>query len=402
MPAGPLEERAPPDRPTQAGPFGLRFDYNDGARVLLPNADQPWRVRLTDLETGSVLFDATVASGIVRSTRRHFLRIRIEVWRGGEAAPVLRHDYDARGQKVLIQFPAGTLGDTIGWFPSVERFQEAHGCSVTCTLRDRFISLFRNAYPALALRTAAEVEPERFYATYKVMLYYGDDEHRHQPSDYQLIGLHHAAAYMLGIEPSEDPPRLTIADDSRPLAEPYVCIAVQSTAQCKKWNNPAGWREVTGFLRGIGYRVVCIDQEPVHGQGLVWTHIPHGAEDQTGDRPLAERARWLRHAAAFVGVSSGLSWLAWAAGCPVVLISGFPHPLTEFRTPYRVINWHACNSCWNDVRLRFDSRDYFWCPRQKDTPRQFECSKLITAAHVIATLRRIPGLDVAREHPMPV
>ena len=83
-------------------------------------------------------------------------------------------------------------------------------------------------------------------------------------------------------------------------------------------------------------------------------------------------------------------------------MAGLGRWLTEFRTPYRVINWHACNSCWNDVRLRFDSRDYFWCPRQKDTPRQFECSKLITAAHVIATLRRIPGLDVAREDPMPV
>ncbi len=104
------------------------------------------------------------------------------------------------------------------------------------------------------------------------------------------------------------------------------------------------------FLKASGYRVICIDQKPVHGAGMVWNHIPHGAEDETGDRPLAERARWLRHAAFFVGLSSGLSWLAWAAGTPVVLISGFTHPTNEFATPYRVINWHACNSCWNDVR----------------------------------------------------
>jgi len=42
--------------------------------------------------------------------------------------------------------------------------------------------------------------------------------------------------------------------------------------------------------------VVCIDQKPMHGKGLVWNHIPHGVEDQTGDRPLLERARWLKHA----------------------------------------------------------------------------------------------------------
>ena len=92
------------------------------------------------------------------------------------------------------------------------------------------------------------------------------------------------------------------------------------------WNNPAGWREVVAHLKGRGYRVICIDQKPVHGTGLVWNHIPHGAEDETGDIPLAERARWLRHATAFVGLSSGLSWLAWAAGTPVVLIRGLDLP----------------------------------------------------------------------------
>jgi hypothetical protein len=57
-----------------------------------------------------------------------------------------------------------------------------------------------------------------------------------------------------------------------------------------------------------------------------------------------------------------------------------------------VINWHACNGCWNDVRHRFDHKDYLWCPRHAGTPRQFECTRLITATQVIGTLKRIPGL----------
>jgi hypothetical protein len=44
------------------------------------------------------------------------------------------------------------------------------------------------------------------------------------------------------------------------------------------------------------------------------------------------------------------------------------------------------------VRHRFDHRDFLWCPRHAGTPRQFECTRLITAAQVIATLERIPGL----------
>jgi hypothetical protein len=92
-----------------------------------------------------------------------------------------------------------------------------------------------------------------------------------------------------------------------------------------------------------------------------------------------------------VGLSSGLSWLAWAAGTPVVMISGFTHPTNEFATPYRIVNYHACNSCWNDVRHRFDHKDFMYCPRHKDTPRQFECTRLITAEHVKTTISRIPG-----------
>ena len=209
------------------------------------------------------------------------------------------------------------------------------------------------------------------------------------------------AEYILGVDPTEEPPRLAPPDESRPVAEPYVCIGVQGSTQCKTWNNPYGWRELIAFLKANGYRVVCIDKSPVNGAGTTWTHIPHGAEDETGDRPLTERARWLRHANFFIGLSSGLSWLAWAAGTPVVLISGFTHPSNEFTTPYRVINWHACNSCWNDVRERFDHKNFRWCPRHAGTPWQFECTRLIAAEQVKQTVRTIPEFGVPRHQRHP-
>jgi autotransporter strand-loop-strand O-heptosyltransferase len=203
-----------------------------------------------------------------------------------------------------------------------------------------------------------------------------------------------AAGYILGVDPTEVPPRISIPDQSRPIAERYVCIAVQSTLQAKYWNNPTGWREVVSFLREAGYRVFCIDLKHTHGQGLVLTRMPEGAEDETGDKPLLERARLLKHADFFIGLSSGLSWLAWAVGTPVVMISGFTHPTNEFFTPYRIINYHTCNSCWNDPLVKFDRHDFLSCPRHKDTPRQFECTRLITAEQVKAMLRRIPGFGV--------
>ena len=49
---------APAPRPTQQGPRGIRFDFNDGFRVTVPESDRPWKVRLSDLDTGAVLFEA--------------------------------------------------------------------------------------------------------------------------------------------------------------------------------------------------------------------------------------------------------------------------------------------------------------------------------------------------------
>lgn len=377
----------PAAMPTQEGPIGIRYDFNDGCRVVLPEGD--WRVRLSDLDTGNILYETAIKAGRINSSKRYYLRCRIEVWSGGKA--VLQHDYSCEGRDVLVQFPVGTIGDTMGWFPYAVKFQTLHGCRLFCAMAEWLIPLFKEAYPEITLISHEQVEPERYYATYSMGLFFDDEEHIHQPCDFRQVGLHRTAGYILGVDPTEVPPRLTLPDESRPIPERYVCIAAQSTAQPKYWNNPSGWREIIAFLKNAGYRVICIDRQPVHGTGIVWNHIPWGAEDQTGDRPLVERARWLRHAEFFVGLSSGLSWLAWAAGTPVVMISGFTHPTNEFTTPYRVINYHACNSCWNDVRVRFDHKDFLWCPRHAGTPRQFECTRLITAEAVKTVIRRIPG-----------
>ena len=392
--AGTIQAYPPPaSRPTQAGPGGIQFDFNLGGRITLPPG-AAWRVRLTDLDTRNLLFESSNEGAFVSSFKRYYVRLGIEVWKDG--VPFFTHDYDCSGQDVLIQFPVGTLGDVLAWFPYADRFARLHGCNLTCAMSELISPLLEAAYPHIRFVSHAEVRErklaETFYATYCLGLFFDDAANQWQPCDFRHVGLHRTAGYILGVDPAEEAARIDLPDESRPIDEPYVVIAAQSSSQAKYWNNPAGWRDVIATLKQAGYRVVCIDQKAVHGTGLVWNHLPHGAEDETGDRPLAERARWLRHASAFIGLSSGLSWLAHAAGVPVVLISGFTHPSNEFETPYRVINYHACNSCWNDPRVRFDHNDFLWCPRQAGTGRQFECTRLITSAQVIAALKRVPKL----------
>jgi autotransporter strand-loop-strand O-heptosyltransferase len=379
--------------PTQQGPKGLHFDFNDGCRVLLPESEHLWHVRISDLDTGNILFDTKLKSGRVNSSARYFVRFRLEIWQNEES--LLVHEYSAADREVLIRFPVDTIGDVMGWFPYAVKFKERHGCRLTCAMQERLIALYRDAYPDITFITEDQVQPERYYATYSLAVYYRQNTMFHHkdyvPCDFRFVGLHRAAGYILGVDPTEMRPRIALTDDSRPIAEPYVCIAVQSTLQAKYWNNPTGWNDIVGFLKQSGYRVICIDLKPVHGKGAYWTQMPYGAEDLTGDRPLLERARYLKHADFFVGLTSGLSWLAWAMGAPVVMISGMTHPLNEFSTPYRVINYHVCNSCWNDPRADFNRGDFLTCPRQGNTPRQFECTRLITAEQVKSVIRTIPG-----------
>lgn len=399
-----------PVRPTLEAPEGIRFDFNDGLRVQFPEEGGPWHIIFRDLDTGVILYAQDVEKGsYVTSVKKFFVRFRLEIFRKEELdafaarvkrdpyladdetqrpKPFFKHDYDAKNRVVMIQLPVSTIGDTLGWFPYVEKFREKHQCHVLAVLQPHLADLLRDQYPEITFITKEEVPDCEPYACYYLGLFFRGDVD-HQPCDFRYIGLHRTAGYILGVDPGDERPRFNLSAP-RKIEEPYVCIAVQSSSQAKYWNNPHGWHDVVKFLKDSGYRVLCMDRDRVHGHGLVYNHIPHGCEDFTGNRPLQERIDIIKDADMFIGLSSGLSWLAWGCGVPVVMISGFTNPTNEFYTPYRIINFHTCNSCWNDMRVDFDHFDFLWCPRHKGTDRQFECSKLITSEQVIKVIKSVP------------
>ena len=108
--------------------------------------------------------------------------------------------------------------------------------------------------------THEEVKAEQFYASYCIGLFFDDKEFTFQPCDFRYVGLHRTAGYILGVDPTEVPPKLALSDASRPIPEPYVCIAVQSTTQSKYWNNPEGWRAIVKMLKEAGMTILLVEQ----------------------------------------------------------------------------------------------------------------------------------------------
>lgn len=386
-----------PEPPTQEAIDGILFDFNYGLRVKIPQNGKSYRIRFVDLENMATLYDTITPNDhecLLLSKKKYFVRYRLVISDPQDDKLLFKHDFDATNKEVVVRFPNPGLGDAIGWFSYVERFQKKHHCKLTCVVGDWFTNIVKDQYPDITFAPKEDTKDIKSYASYNIGIFaIGDFDN--QPIDHRYIGLHKASGAILGVDLAENPPRFNLSAP-RKIKEKYVCIAVQASGLAKMWNNPIGWDNVVDFLLAQGYRVLCIDKEKMTGMGGTYNRKPEKAEDFTGDKPLQERIDLIKDADFFIGLSSGLSWLAWGCHVPVVMISGFTNPITEFATPYRVFNRNVCHSCWNDLK-DYNLGDFWTCPRLGTTPQRFECSILITHELVIDTIKKLISKEVKYE-----
>ena len=129
-----------------------------------------------------------------------------------------------------------------------------------------------------------------------------------------------------------------------------------------------------------GYKVVNISKDGDSIDGV------HKIEDDS----MENTKNVIFHSEFVIGLSSGLSWLSWALGKHVVMISNFTEPNHEFTTNCtRITNSLVCNGCWNNPNFTFDKGDWYWCPEHKNTSRHFECHKSITPEMVIEKIQHL-------------
>jgi autotransporter strand-loop-strand O-heptosyltransferase len=286
---------------------------------------------------------------------------------------------------ILINLKSNSLGDTIGVMPCIEKFITTTNDTVYFKSNPFFKSLFLNSYPMINF-FEDEIEFNK-----KIDLEYNFN-----------LPLQTGFAKQLGFMDWEYVrPKVDVTKKERPIKSKYVAISIHSTSQLKYWNHPTGiksqpsspyWNELCGMLRKNNLTPVIVERDEMFGSPPFFNGMPSKANKKIG-LSLEEIINYIYHSEFFIGLSSGLSWLAHAMDKKVAMISNFSEDWNEFDLSSekykRIKNTNSCHGCWNRVNIdyTFDSGDWYWCPKHKGTERQFECHTSITPEMVFNELK---------------
>ena len=318
-------------------------------------SDSNFKVQFLD-EKGSITYENTIKSNCwVKLDRQYYTKWTAKVWQDGYL--IYKNTLNLTNKTVFIVIDSKSLGDTLAWVPYALEFQKKHNCKVV-------VSTFWNHildYPELEMVKPGAVV--NCYALYRVGWKWDSNK---EPVLCNTIPLQQAATNILGLEYKPLKPRINHSNQFKIPSWKYVAIATNSTMECKFWTRE-GWQEVINYMHGLGYDVYNVSKED----------NPFDNCTKIDDTSIENTMDVIAGAKLFIGLSSGLSWLAWALNQKIIMIANFTESDHEFDC-YRVTKPDVCNSCWNDPNIKLDPH-WLWCPRDKD----FECQRSIPASMVI-------------------
>jgi autotransporter strand-loop-strand O-heptosyltransferase len=345
----------------------ISFNFVDGAFVeIIGNNSASYLVKFINDDTEDVIYETTIKNNCwTKTSIKYFIKWRIEIYQ--QDVLVFHHLYNSKDKTVLVSFDSSSLGDSIAWIPYALEFKKKHDCNVVVSTFHN--NLFEEVYPELEfIKPGTSVS--NIYAQYNLGWHYDINKEPVLPN---TVKLQQAATNILGLEYQEIKPKIAFTPGNK-FDSKYVTIATNSTAGCKFWTKE-GWQEVINYLVEKGYKVINVSIE----------RNPFDNCIQLDDVSIENTINTIYYSEFFIGLSSGLSWLAWGLDKKVMMISNFSKEDHEFSC-IRITNTNVCHGCWNDPAFKFDKGDWDWCPVNKGTAKQFECQKSISGKMVIDVL----------------
>lgn len=274
-------------------------------------------------------------------------------------------------KEMLIHLDSFCLGDTICFFSFIKGFLEFHKPSKVF-ITTFFPELFEltDEYPNVEILPAYDSTKK---ITIDKIINVGYDKKNLQ---HTINGMFYSAKDTLEIPQCFAPVKPPVKKINVEKIKNKVSIGPETVKKIAAWDHYGnyGWQRVVDFLVKNNYQVYNISYEDKIKLNNVFNS--NKKED------LKVAIEHILSSQIFIGLSSGLSWLAWAYDVPVVMISGFTKPHNEFEC-YRVFNKHGCSGCFN-IFTNIESK----CPIFLNTSRENECHKRITPEMVICEVKK--------------
>jgi len=367
----------------------ITLDFTDGPKCTINNGgSQSYQVEFINPNTGLTAYKTTIKNNMwTKASVKYFVPWNIKVIDLSNNKLICDYNFNLKDKRVLIRFDSKSVGDTIAWFPYVEEFRKEHQCHVICsTFHNEW---FESQYPEIEFIPIGSDTPD-VHAVYNIGWFYKNDQMdlSKNPNDVKSIPLQQACTDILGLPYREIKPKVSIPSKLVPIEGKYVTLAIQSTSQAKYWNYKGGWQKIVDYLISRGYKVVCIDKHPSFGVVNCMNVMPLNVVNKTGCS-FEEAISLMSNADLHIGLSSGLSWIAWALNTHVVMISSFSKPYCEFQSNCtRIYNDTPTSGYFNTYKL--DPSNWNWYPFKKmNTLEDWYEIETITPEQVINEIKQI-------------
>lgn len=278
--------------------------------------------------------------------------------------------YDEIGTKILeniknnysnkiigINLATGALGDTLSWTGSVLKFYEKHKPK-KIYIATSWSNLFdKTKYPSdMIFLDRAFLNENRVYPLDCDTLHLLGISREHEtidsmrenhatPCNWKTTNMVDTENFALGVETGAIRPHLIPLPPERLIQKPYVTICNNTTQKVKHILSNKVWMSLVEEIKKMGLEVVHV--------GNTQSFFP-GVTDGCSD-DIRVAMRFIRDAEFHIGLSSGLSWMAWAYSKHVLMLSNFTHEGYEFiEGNTRILNNMVSYGHFNNMKFPWE------------------------------------------------
>jgi autotransporter strand-loop-strand O-heptosyltransferase len=361
----------------------IKGDYN-----------KSYEVEFIDSNTKKIIFCDVINNGMWSSIPNKFDSLAIKV--NGKIIDVMSNRLNEKiyssneilkSNTHLVDLHSNSLGDTIAIMPYLDLYAQKNAVKLYLRCNDTFNNLFTNSYPNIKLTSTTGDDFDRYF-----------DKIIHIIHDFSKP-LQQGMAEQLGFKDySYIRPKIDSFKTNRPLKNKYVTFGIHSTLQMKYWNHPNGkevqgespnWNELSKMFRKSNLTPVCLELHEEYGVSPYFNTLPNKSVNKIG-MSLEEVVNYIEHSEFYIGLSSGMAWVAHALGKPVAMIANFTEDWNEMglnEDDYiRITNKDVCHGCWHTENININDWDN--CPKHQNTNRQFECHTSITPKQVFNKIKK--------------